>query len=184
MTNALALEGHYVTGIDLSPASLEVAKKHDATGKTRYTVADAMDLPFANSHFDVVCAMDILEHVDNPEKLIKEAARVLRPGGLLFFHTFNRTLLSYLFAVKGLEWVTPNSPKHIHLYENLITPRELTQMCRNVNLEVTTLIGLVPTVCQKSFWKLLLQRRISEDFRFHFTPSLASGYCGVASSKK
>ncbi|HSX26160.1 MAG TPA: bifunctional 2-polyprenyl-6-hydroxyphenol methylase/3-demethylubiquinol 3-O-methyltransferase UbiG, partial [Chlamydiales bacterium] len=102
LTNALAAAGHHVAGIDLSSTSLQIAKKYDKTHQVNYQIANAYSLPFPDNHFDTVCAMDVLEHVEDPGLLIAEASRVLKPNGLFFFHTFNRNPLSYLFIIKGV----------------------------------------------------------------------------------
>lgn len=183
LTNQLALQGHKVSGIDLSDPSLEIAKKHDSTGKVHYVHANAYSLPFPDGSFDAVCAMDILEHVEQPEMLIREASRVLRPGGYFFFHTFNRTLLSYIVVIKGIDWFVKNAPKNIHVYELFITPMELKQICQTRNLAVNRLVGLVPDVWSLAFWKLLFTRKISSDFRFTFANTLSTGYCGIATKE-
>ena len=115
LTNQLAKDNHIITGIDLSPSSLEIARKHDQTKKVSYIQANAYDLAFEDQSFDVVCAMDILEHVHEPQKIIAQASRLLKKDGLFFFHTFNRTLLSYLLIIKGAEWCVPNTPPNIHI---------------------------------------------------------------------
>ena len=97
LSNPMADAGYDVTGIDLSETSLAVAEENDASKNVKYLKADAYALPFEDHSFDVACAMDILEHVNNPEILIREAARVVRPGGLFFFHTFNTVICIYAF---------------------------------------------------------------------------------------
>ncbi|HEY4254745.1 MAG TPA: bifunctional 2-polyprenyl-6-hydroxyphenol methylase/3-demethylubiquinol 3-O-methyltransferase UbiG, partial [Chlamydiales bacterium] len=116
LTNQLSLEGHTVSGVDLSDSSLEVAKRTDTTQNVQYLKANAYCLPFPNETFDVVSAMDVLEHVEEPNCLIAEASRVLKPNGVFFFHTFNRNLLSYLLIIKGVEWCVKNAPKNMHVY--------------------------------------------------------------------
>ena len=88
LTNELAAHGHKATGVDLSEPSLEVARRSDKTKSVQYLNANGYALPCADKTFDAVAAMDVLEHVEKPEQLIKEASRVLKPGGLFFFHTF------------------------------------------------------------------------------------------------
>ena len=182
LANALAKKGHHVTGIDLSERSLEIGKTHDSTSQVRYLKADAYALPFAESSFEVVCAMDILEHVDNPQLLINEASRVLKPGGLFFFHTFNRNLLSYITIIKGVEWFVKNTPKNMHVYPLFIKPKELRMMCESVSLQVERVVGLRPCL-STPFVRMLFQRRVPEDFSFCFSKSLVTGYCGIAQKK-
>ncbi|MES2273539.1 MAG: bifunctional 2-polyprenyl-6-hydroxyphenol methylase/3-demethylubiquinol 3-O-methyltransferase UbiG, partial [Chlamydiota bacterium] len=141
LTNALAKEGHQVCGIDLSKTSLEVAMRHDETKRVSYEVANAYALPYPDGHFDAVSAMDVLEHVEMPARLIQEASRVLKPGGLFFFHTFNRNPLSYLVIIKGVEWCVRNTPKNMHVYSLFIKPKELEMLCQRQSLSVNYWVG-------------------------------------------
>ena len=180
LTNALAQEGHRVFGIDLSSSSLEVAKNHDLTKQVFYQTANAYSLPFSDQFFDIVCAMDILEHVEHPHLLISEASRVLKPGGRFFFHTFNRNFFSYLVIIKGVEWCVPNAPKNMHVYPLFIKPRELSKLCQANDLDVVCLQGFSPKISSKAFWQMLFQRKVPENFTFRFSRSLKTGYCGYA----
>lgn len=180
LSNFLAHAGHRVTGIDLSEGSLNVARRHDDSGKAIYLHANAYELPFTSNSFDVVCAMDILEHVNEPDRLIREARRVLRPGGLFFFHTFNRTWQSYFLVIKGVEWFVRNAPKNMHVYNLFITPKELKEICRKSGMEVRELVGFVPRICHPAIWRLLFTGKIHADFSFKFTKRLLTGYCGIA----
>ena len=87
LSNALATHTYKVTGVDMSVESLNAAKRHDATKTVTYLEADAYKLPFANESFDVITAMDFLEHVSKPDVVLKEIARVLKPGGSFFCRT-------------------------------------------------------------------------------------------------
>lgn len=180
LTNDLARQGMDVLGFDASEASLRVARAHDATGRVHYQLGDANHLPFADGSFDVACALDFLEHVDDPAHIVAEAARVLRPGGLFFFHTFNRNFASWLFGIKGVEWFVKNTPRNLHCYQNFIKPAELQGFCEQNGLRVTTWRGLEPVITQGAFWKMLLTGRVSDDFQFHFTRSTWMGYLGLA----
>lgn len=180
LANPLAMQGHAVTGIDLSLSSLEVARGFDATKAVSYLQAPAEQLPFPDQHFDVVCAMDLLEHVENPEVVIQEASRVLKPGGLFFFHTFNRNLISWLIVIKGVEWFVKNAPANMHVYPLFIKPSELEMMCGRHALGFEKIHGLRPDFQSRAFWKMLFTRTVSEAFRFVFVPSLATGYVGFA----
>ena len=82
LSNELAKEGLQVTGVDLSEESLKVAQKYDETKKVHYQTADAYKLPFPDHSFDVLTAMDFLEHVEDPKLVIKEFSRVLKPNGV------------------------------------------------------------------------------------------------------
>jgi 2-polyprenyl-6-hydroxyphenyl methylase/3-demethylubiquinone-9 3-methyltransferase len=180
LTNALAEKGHTVSGIDLSESSLKVAEARDATKKVDYRAANAYSLPYPNQTFDVVCAMDVLEHVEEPALLISEASRVLKPGGLFFFHTFNRNFLSYLLIIKGVEWCVPNAPKNMHVYPLFIKPEELTEFCIDQDLRVKKMHGFRPQIFSRAFFKMLFTRKVPHNFGFCFSKSLATGYCGYA----
>jgi 2-polyprenyl-6-hydroxyphenyl methylase / 3-demethylubiquinone-9 3-methyltransferase len=180
LSNAFATSGFDVTGIDLSQNSLEVAKRYDRTKTVRYLYANAYELPFADQSFDVVCAMDILEHVEKPQRLIQEASRVLRKDGLFFFHTFNRNFLSYLIVIKGIDWFVKNVPPHMHVYHLFIKPNELSSICLKEQLPIRYLTGFVPCCWNKAFWKMLWTGEVHENYRFKFVNNLSIGYCGYA----
>lgn len=180
LSNALALAGHSVTGIDLSTSSLDIAKKYDSTSRVRYEIADATAIPYQDSTFDVVCAMDFLEHVEEPGKVIAEASRILKPGGLFFFHTFNRNPLSWLIVIKGVEWFVKNTPPNLHIYRLFIKPSELKTFCGQSGLQVEEVLGLRPHFFSWPFWKMIFTGTVSEEFRFQFTKSTLIGYTGVA----
>lgn len=183
LTNYLAQKGHLVSGIDLSTKSLEIAEKDDKTGSVEYKRASAYELPFSEGIFDAVCAMDLLEHVEDPIVVVKEASRVLKKGGLFFFHTFNRNLLSYFMIIKGVDWCFANAPKNMHVYPLFIKPEELSEACKNHGLDVEELKGVRPDFSQKAFWKMVFTKKVEEDFRFVFTDSLKTGYSGFARKK-
>jgi len=180
LSNHLAQAGFDVTGIDASQASLDVAARHDVTGKARYLLGDALALPFADASFDAVCAMDFLEHVEDPARVVAEAARVLRPNGLFFFHTFNRNPLAWLVVIKGVEWFVKNTPRHMHVLRLFIKPKELERMCQAHALHFTELHGSAPVVFSSAFWRMLLTRTVPPDFRFQFTASTALAFTGCA----
>ena len=179
LANDLAEAGHAVSGIDLSPKSLEVAKSHDKTGSVDYRVADALKLPFEDASFDIVTSMDFLEHIDQPHASIKEASRVLKPGGTFFFHTFNRNLLSYIIVIKGVEWIVKNTPKNMHVLNLFVKPKELTDYCRQEGITVQEIHGLGPKMKSRAFWKMLFTRRVPADLKFEMHSSTKCGYVGL-----
>jgi 2-polyprenyl-6-hydroxyphenyl methylase/3-demethylubiquinone-9 3-methyltransferase len=180
LSNHLSKEGFEVDGLDASADSLAVATQHDPTRTVRYTRGDALSLPFADASFDVVCAMDFLEHVEDPARVVTETDRVLRPGGLFFFHTFNRNLLAWLVVIKGVEWFVKNTPKDMHVLRLFIKPGELGRMCEASGLKVVELHGSAPVVGSLAFWKMLATRVVPRDFRFRFAKSTRIAYTGFA----
>ncbi|MBA3501372.1 MAG: 3-demethylubiquinone-9 3-O-methyltransferase [Deltaproteobacteria bacterium] len=179
LSNYLATQGHHVTGIDTTTENLIVAKLHDETRLVAYQKGDACELPFPDASFDVVCAMDLLEHVEEPHRLIAEASRVLRPGGTFFFHTFNRNWLSNLIVIKGVSQFVRNTPEDLHVLRLFITPQELTAMLNARGLDVVELLGSRPRF-RWPLWRMLLTGRVGDDFAFTFTPSTKLGYTGIA----
>ncbi len=180
LSNHLARQGFEVTGLDSSQASLDVAERYDTTGEARYLLGDALHLPFADASFDVVCAMDFLEHVEDPAAVVAEVARVLKPGGTFFFHTFNRNPLAWLVIIKGVEWFVKNTPRHMHVLRLFIKPRELERMCEAHGLAFRVLHGSEPVVFSWAFWRMLLTRVVPPQFRFRFSKSTLLAYTGYA----
>jgi 2-polyprenyl-6-hydroxyphenyl methylase/3-demethylubiquinone-9 3-methyltransferase len=183
LSNPLAAAGHHVTGIDLSKDSLNVAKAHDITHSATYLSMDARALSFPDRTFDVVCMMDFLEHLPERDAVIQEASRVLRPGGRLFFHTFNRNPLSRLVAIKGVEWFVKNTPKNMHVYDLFLKPSELDELCTRHGLDIEVMRGVRPRVFTWAFLRMLFTGNVSDQFQFTFTRSQVIGYCGRARKK-
>lgn len=179
LSNELGGKNFDVTGIDISKDSLHIAQSYDTSKKVKYLHGNAYSLPFRDGSFDAVVAMDILEHVEDPAKLIEEASRVLRQGGLFFFHTFNQNFLSYLIIIKGVEWCIKNAPMNMHVYDLFIPPKTLVNLCEEADLSVQKMKGLRPKMT-KSFWKMIFSGTVPTDFTFTFCKNLTTGYVGIA----
>jgi len=179
LTNEFAQKGMTVKGIDMSEDSLRVARAHDETQSVDYLVGDAYHLPFPDGYFDVVTAMDFLEHVEEPDRVVKECARVLKPGGQFFFHTFNRNPLAWLVIIKFVEWFVKNTPKHMHILRLFIKPRELAMYCALAGLKVSEMTGIRPmwsTIGLRDFWS----GHVPVGMKFTLTKSTMLSYMGVA----
>jgi len=179
VSNDMAGHGHVVTGVDRSNSSLVVARDHDRTATARYVHGDAYRLPFADAAFSVVCAMDLLEHLDEPSRCLAEMGRVLKPGGLLFFQTYNRTLLSYVLFVWGVNR-TPGAVANTHVYRLFIPPERLRQQCADAGLQVRTFTGFKIALTWAALKTVFGRYDGIDRFRFELTPSLAGGYLGFA----
>jgi 2-polyprenyl-6-hydroxyphenyl methylase / 3-demethylubiquinone-9 3-methyltransferase len=179
LSNELALAGHQVTGVDLSESSLKVAAKYDQTKTVTYKVANAYELPFSDASFDVLCAMDFLEHVEDPARAIQEFARVLKPGGKFFYHTFNRNLIAWFVIIKLVEWLIPKTPKHMHVLRLFIKPKELKLYCEMANLKNQDMIGIKPVFSSIPISQIF-SGKVPPEMRFELTSSLMTSFMGVA----
>ena len=146
LSEALAKAGARVTGLDLSEASIQVARKH-AQGQGlsidyRYERVEDLAEREAGT-FDVVACMEMLEHVPEPGKVVAACAKALKPGGLAFFSTINRTPKAFLFAIVGGEYILRLLPRGTHTYSKLIQPSELKQWNRNAGLDFVRLASLM-----------------------------------------
>jgi 2-polyprenyl-6-hydroxyphenyl methylase / 3-demethylubiquinone-9 3-methyltransferase len=179
LSNELARQGYQVTGVDIEGDVLDVARNHDSTNTVKYETADAYKLPYEDGSFDIVTAMDFLEHVERPKEVIAEFSRVLKPGGLFFFHTFNRNFLAHVVVIKLIEWFVKNTPKNMHVINLFIKPEEMKKYCRDVSLEVIGMIGVMPKISTID-WKMIRTGVISRNMEFTLTKSTRVTYLGVA----
>jgi len=148
LAEKLAAMGCSVVGVDKSPATLDVAKEHSVSMglNITYLEANAESLPFADDEFDVVFCCDVLEHVDSVDTVIKGIARVLKPDGVFFFDTINRTLMSKLVAIKIAQDcpLTRFIPRDVHVWEKFIKPQELASTLRSHRFSPISIRGLAP----------------------------------------
>ncbi|RZA24258.1 MAG: 3-demethylubiquinone-9 3-O-methyltransferase [Proteobacteria bacterium] len=181
IANPLAGDGFHVFGVDQSQSSLNEAKKRAPKGsQVLFEKGDAYKLNFPDGTFKSVMLLDFLEHVDEPERAIREAIRVLAPDGILIFYTFNRTWIAGILAVKAVEFIARDCPKNFHLLKMFIKPSELSAMIVRGNLSVKEYRGIRPKIFTKAFFSSLLTRRVHKDFDFTFTKDLNLGYMGFA----
>ena len=145
LSESMARLGADVTGIDLADKALGVAELHALeTGTSiRYrriaVEALAEEEPAA---FDVVTCMEMLEHVPDPRSVISACARLVRPGGQVFFSTISRNTKAFLFAVIGAEYLLRLIPRGTHEYEKFIKPSELIGAARSAGLALGDMTGL------------------------------------------
>lgn len=175
----LAAAGFAVEGIDLSAGSLQTARNKAAhLANVEFREENALALSAADGTYDAVILLDFLEHIDQPALAIKEAVRVLKPGGVIVVHTFNKTLPARILAIKALEWLTHDCPEHVHVYDLFLPPREVAAMLKAEGVGFADVRGLRPAFGTKAFWKSVWQRRLDPKFSFVYTRSLAVGYIG------
>jgi 2-polyprenyl-6-hydroxyphenyl methylase/3-demethylubiquinone-9 3-methyltransferase len=145
LSESMAGSGAEVTGIDLSDKALQVARLHllESGKQVDYRSIAVEDLAAEQpGHYDVVTCLEMLEHVPDPSSVIAACAKLVKPGGWIFFSTLNRNPKSYLFAVVGAEYILSLLPRGTHDYAKFIKPSELAQSCRNAGLDLVDLIGM------------------------------------------
>jgi len=145
LAEAMAARGAEVTGIDMAEMSLDVARMHlHETGLTvDYQKITAEQFATENAgQFDVVCCLEMLEHVPDPASIIQAAAQALKPDGTLVLSTLNRNPKSFMLAIVGAEYIMKMLPKGTHEYQKFLKPSELAQAARAAGLEVTDISGM------------------------------------------
>lgn len=147
--------GGAVTGIDPAAANLAIARQHaeDMGVEVSYRDVSAEALAAEGALFDVVCAMEVVEHVRNMKAFVATAASLVKPGGLLFLSTLNRNLKSFALAIVGAEYVLRWVPPGTHQWEKFVTPRELTTAVEAAGLDVTGRSGVVYNPLSRE-WRL------------------------------
>lgn len=145
LSEAMAKQGAQVTGIDLAPQSIEIAKLHlyESNLSIDYQCIEIEAFASLNSEqYDVITCMEMLEHVPNPELIIKHCYSILKPGGYAFFSTLNRNIASYALGVIAAEYILKLVPRGTHEYKKFIKPSELRQMLSHNNFEIHKIKGI------------------------------------------
>ncbi len=145
LAESMAHRGAVVTGIDAGQAPLTVAKLHalESGIQVEYRNITAEEMAAeAPASYDVVTCMEMLEHVPDPASVIAACARLVKPGGHIFFSTINRTPKGYLFAIIGAEYLLNMLPKGTHDYRKFIRPHEMDSWMRAAGLEMQNLSGM------------------------------------------
>jgi 2-polyprenyl-6-hydroxyphenyl methylase/3-demethylubiquinone-9 3-methyltransferase len=146
LSDAMARQGAQVLGVDLAVKSLKVAQLHALEAGTQgvqYREISAEDLASEQAgQFDVVTCMEMLEHVPDPASVVEACAKLVKPGGWVFFSTLNRNPKSFLFAVVGAEYILNLLPKGTHEYARMIKPSELADWLRAQGLNLVQMKGM------------------------------------------
>jgi len=144
-SEALAEQGAQVTGIDPSPGVIDVARLHmqESALEIDYQSRTAEDLAASGAQFDIVCAMEVLEHVVDMPRFVATAAQMVKPGGWFFAATLNRTLKSFALAIVGAEYILRWVPKGTHQWEKFITPAELEDAMEDAGISAGAREGIV-----------------------------------------
>ena len=155
LAESLAQRGAQVTGIDMGDAPLGVAKLHQLESGLSIDYQKSTAENFAKEHentFDIVTCLEMLEHVPDPSSVVQACAKMVKPGGHVFFSTINRNPKSFLFAIIGAEYVLRLLPRGTHEYAKFIRPSELANWSREANLQVNEMTGLLFNPLTKKYW--------------------------------
>jgi 2-polyprenyl-6-hydroxyphenyl methylase/3-demethylubiquinone-9 3-methyltransferase len=140
----MARLGATVLGADASATNVEVARLHAAqSGVTvDYRATTAEDLADAGEQFDVILNMEVVEHVSDVPLYLSKCAQMVKPGGIMFVATINRTLKALGLAIVGAEYVLRWLPRGTHQYEKLVRPDELESALTASGMTITDRTGV------------------------------------------
>ena len=144
MCEPLAKFGFNVTGIDFIPENINIAKKHAAKNNLniKYKIKDLNNLNIKNK-YDVILLLEVIEHLDNWKKTLKNISKILKPKGIIILSTINRNMLSRFLALfiaeNFLNWI----PKGTHRYNKLVKPKELIGMLIRNKFKIIDLSGML-----------------------------------------
>lgn len=145
LSEAMARRGATVTGLDLGKETLQVADLHAAAAglAIRYLPESAeTHARHSAGAYDVVTCMEMLEHVPDPDSVLRALSTLVKPGGDVFVSTLNRNLKAFLLAIVGAEYVAGLLERGTHTYERFIRPSELARWARAAGLGVVDIAGL------------------------------------------
>lgn len=151
VSNALAELPDYtgIEGVDLSDPALQFAQR-TATGRNlthvKFRKASVYKLPFNDGDFDAVVMSDVLEHIHDLPRALSEVARVLRPGGVLLFDTIDRSVISFIVAILGAEYIVRIIDKGSHDWRLFIRPEELQRAALGAGFSSATHEAFQPSV--------------------------------------
>jgi 2-polyprenyl-6-hydroxyphenyl methylase/3-demethylubiquinone-9 3-methyltransferase len=163
LAEELARLGASVIGVDPSAPSLETARAHARAAGLAidYRPGSGEQLPVPDAWADIACCADVLEHVSDVAAVLRETARILKPGGLYLYDTINRTPLSRLIVIKlSQDWgPTAWAPRDLHHYSQFITPAELHALVEESGLSDGGHAGIRPPAGPLRILRLLRQAK-------------------------
>jgi 2-polyprenyl-6-hydroxyphenyl methylase/3-demethylubiquinone-9 3-methyltransferase len=144
----LARQGATVVGADPGQANIEAARRHADQGdlKIDYRATTAEALADAGERFDIVLAMEVVEHVTDVPLFVRRCAEMVKPNGLMFAATLNRTLKSFALAIVGAEYVLRWVPRGTHRWDKFVTPAELESAMQGGGLRRVDESGVIYSV--------------------------------------
>lgn len=152
----LAEHSKEVKGIDMSNEAIEIAKTHQTLKNLKIDYEEiALEalLKKSKKKYDVLTCMELVEHVPDPEKLIKDCFKITNRKADLFFSTLNRNIISYIIAIIGAEYILSILPKGTHKYEKFIKPSEFSKILRSNDLIVKDIKGISFNLLSNKFFE-------------------------------
>jgi len=145
LSEPLARLGAKMVGADPSAENIAIgaAHAHENGLEIDYRSITAEQLAAAGEKFDVVLAMEVVEHVVDVDAFVAICASMVKPGGLMFAATLNRTLKSFALAIVGAEYVLRWLPRGTHQWDKFVTPEELERAMEQAGLQVTGERGVI-----------------------------------------
>jgi 2-polyprenyl-6-hydroxyphenyl methylase / 3-demethylubiquinone-9 3-methyltransferase len=171
LAEPLSRLGADVVGLDPASGNIEVARRHaEETGaRLTYRAATLEQLALEPQRFDVVLAMEVVEHVANMPGFVANACSLVKPGGLLAASTLNRTFKSFALAIVGAEYVLGWLPKGTHHWEQFVTPEELVAALRAAGFKAARRSGMIYDPIRR-LWRLSTD--MSVNYMIAATPTL------------
>lgn len=168
LAESMAQRGALVTGIDMGEAPLSVAKIHklESGVEVDYLQSTAEQLAEEQAgEYDIVCCLEMLEHVPDPGSVIAACADLARPGGQLYFSTINRNPKAFAFAIVGAEHILQLLPAGTHEYAKFIKPSELAGWIRDAGLVLENMTGLIYNPITRQY--RLNEKDVSVNYMVH-----------------
>ena len=168
LAEGMARRGARVTGIDLAPESLQVARLHALEAGIDMDYRQVAVETLAESEagrFDLVTCLEMLEHVPDPVAIVRSLASLVRPGGDVICSTINRNAKSFALAIVGAEYLLRLLPMGTHQYARLIRPSEISRWARDAGLELADLAGMEYNPATR---KARINSDVSVNYLVHF----------------
>jgi 2-polyprenyl-6-hydroxyphenyl methylase/3-demethylubiquinone-9 3-methyltransferase len=178
LSEALARRGARVTGIDMAQGPLKVAEEHLRIsgleiGYFRSTAEQWAEINPAA--YDAAVCMELLEHVPDPGSIVASCARLVKPGGDIFFATLNRTPKAFLLAILGAEYILGFLPRNTHRFEKFVKPEEMSRYAEAAKLLKMNFTGMHYNILKRQYW---LGGDLRVNYLMHFKRPFFGSFTG------